>query len=222
MNSNQIPIHTNPAGRPIKRHHTARYYVHRVHESLSTRLSKLVCSIFLTLLLIMGIITFILWLSLRPHRPRIHLREFSIPALAQQNGFENAQLIFNVTARNANQNIGIYYDAMQITVYYEDRSIGSTSLLHPFFQEPKNTTVLFGTLSGATLTVTSERWSALLADRSRGTVIFRLEVTASIRFKVSTWSSKHHKLHAKCPVGVGPDGLILASYKDKRCPVYFT
>ncbi|CAK9169906.1 unnamed protein product [Ilex paraguariensis] len=50
-------------------------------------------------------------------------------------------------------------------------------------------------------------------------MIFRLEVTSSIRFKVSTWNSKHHKMHANCPVGVGPDGLILASYKDKRCPI---
>ncbi|KAA8515462.1 hypothetical protein F0562_018927 [Nyssa sinensis] len=218
MNSHvEVPIQApSPQPRPLKRHHTARYYVHRVKESLTTRISKLVCAIFLSIIFFVGIITFILWLSLRPHRPRFHIRGFSIPGLAQQNGFENAQVNFNVTARNANLNIGVFYDAMDVTLYYQDLGIGRTSLLFPFYQEPKNTTVLAGVLSGASLTVTNQRWAQFLADRSRGTVIFRLEVSSTIRFKVSKWNSRHHKMHANCAVGVGPDGLILASYKDKR------
>uniref|UniRef100_A0A5B7BKQ3 Late embryogenesis abundant protein LEA-2 subgroup domain-containing protein n=2 Tax=Davidia involucrata TaxID=16924 RepID=A0A5B7BKQ3_DAVIN len=216
----EIPIQV--PNRPLKRHHTARYYVRRVKGSLTTRVSKLVCAIFLGLLFFLGIITFILWLSLRPHRPRFHIRNFSVPGLAQENGFENAQVIFNATARNANQNIGIYYDSMDVKLYYKDQSIGGTSLLIPFYQEPKNTTVLYGVLSGASLTVNNQRWAQFLADRAKGTVIFRLEVSSTIRFKVFTWISRRHKMHANCAVGVGPDGSILASYKDKRCPLYFT
>ncbi|XP_059661687.1 NDR1/HIN1-like protein 10 [Cornus florida] len=216
--------HQNPVQSttpPLRRHHSARYYVHRVQESLTTRVAKLVCAIFLSLFLIIGVTIFILSLSLRPHRPRFHIREFSIPGLGQENGFENAQVVFNVTVRNSNQNIGIYYDATQATVYYEDQSIGGTTLLFPFYQEPKNTTVLHDVLSGAALTVNSDRWMHFLADRAKGTVKFRLEITSTIRFKVSTWDSKHHKMHANCEIGVGPDGLILPIYKDQRCPTYF-
>ncbi|CDP20320.1 unnamed protein product [Coffea canephora] len=219
-----LPTHANPSpqNQPVKRHHSARYYAHRVRESLATRVSKLVCSIFLFFLFLIGVITFILWLSLRPHRPRFHIHEFSIPAIAQGNGFENAQIDFNVTARNPNRAIGIFYDAMHISVTYDDQGIGATSLLYPFYQGPKNTTVLAGSLSGATLTVTNQRWQQFLADRSQGRVIFKLDVTSTIRFKISSWDSKHHTLHANCPVGVGPDGTILPEYKDKRCPVYFS
>ncbi|KAI3456410.1 hypothetical protein Pfo_013073 [Paulownia fortunei] len=217
-----IPIQSStPENRPMKRHHTARYYAHRVKESLTTRVSKLICAIFLALLFLVGITTFILWLSLRPHRPRFHVQEFSIPALAQESGFENAQIIYNATARNANQDIGIYYDSMHLTVYYEDQSIGGSPLLFPFYQEPKNTTVIAGQLGGPNLTGTSQRWQQFIADLGRGEVVFRLDITSTIRFKISTWDSKRHKMHANCPVGVGPDGLILPNYKDKRCPVYF-
>ncbi|KAL3519536.1 hypothetical protein ACH5RR_017685 [Cinchona calisaya] len=222
--SNQLPAHANPGlgSQPVRRHHSARYYAHRVRESVATRVSKLVCSIFLFFLLLIGVITFILWLSLRPHRPRFHTHEFSIPAIAQENGFENAQINFNVTARNPNRIIGIFYDSMHVTVSYDDQNVGATSLLFPFYQGPKNTTILASSLSGATLTVNNQRWQEFLADRSQGRVIFKLDVTSRIRFKISSWDSKHHTLHANCPVGVGPDGMILLEYKDKRCPVYFS
>lgn len=219
---NRIPVQTTAGDRALKRHHTARYYAHRVKESLTTRISKLICAIFLGLLFLVGIISFILWLSLRPHRPRFHIHEFSIPGLAQEGGSQNALIIYNVTARNVNQNIGVYYDSMQLTVYYqESQSIGGSPLLFPFYQEPKNTTIIAGQLGGAAQTVTSQLWQQFMADRQRGEVVFRLEVTSIIRFKISTWDSKRHRMHANCAVRVGPDGLILPIYKDKRCPVYF-
>ncbi|KAL3615006.1 hypothetical protein CASFOL_040667 [Castilleja foliolosa] len=206
----QIPLQTTPQDRPIKRHHTARYYVHRVKESLTTRVSKLICSIFLTLLFLVGIITFILWLSLRPHRPRFHVEGFSLPDVGQ--------IIYNVTARNSNQNIGVYYDSMQVAVFYEDQSVGGEPVLFPFYQGPKNTTVIAGQLSG----VASERWHQFMAARTRGEAVFRLEVTSVIRFRISSWDSKRHRMHANCPVGVGQDGSLLPSYRVNRCPVYFS
>ncbi|KAL8103925.1 NDR1/HIN1-like protein 26 [Apium graveolens] len=211
-----------PDKRQLKRHHTARYYMHRVQESLTTRVSKFICAIFLGLLFFAGIIAFIVYLSLRPHRPRFLIEQFSLPALAQPNGFENAELTFNVTARNSNHKIGIYYADMVVNAFYDDQSIGGRPVLYPFYQEPKNSTIIFGTLSGATLTVNNRRWMQFLADRSRGKVMFRLEITSTIRFKISTWDSKRHKMHANCQVEVGSDGLMMASFVGHRCPTYFT
>ncbi|KAM1485474.1 hypothetical protein ACFX13_037744 [Malus domestica] len=225
-NSDRLPIQystTPEQQRPMRRQHTARYYAHRVRESLTTRVSKLICTIFLSLLLILGMITFILWLSLRPHRPRFHIHAFSVPGLGQETGFANAGIMFNATARNANHNIGIYYDSMDATVYYRDQRVGSiTGLLDPFYQGPKNTTIVMGSFQGATLTVNNQRWMEFTNDREKGTVVFRLEFTATIRFKIHTWDSRRHRMHANCDVDVGPDGLTLPISKDRRCPVYFT
>ncbi|XP_010240943.1 PREDICTED: protein YLS9 [Nelumbo nucifera] len=224
-NHTVIPIqatHEDPRLPPLKRQHTARYYAHRVRESLATRVSKVLCTIFLGLLFILGILAFILWLSLRPHRPRFHVIDFSVPGLSQENGFENAQISFNVTVRNPNQNIGIYFDSTGASAYYRNQRIGETPLLYPFYQPPKNTTAIPGVLSGATLNVNTERWKEFMADRATGTVLFRLDITSTIRFKVSTWDSKHHKVHASCDVSVGQDGLILPASRNKRCSLYFS
>lgn len=219
---NRIPIEPNQGNRPIHRHHTARYYAHIVKESLTRKVSKLICAIFLALLFLVGLITFILWLSLRPHRPRFHVQQLSIPGLGQGGGFENAQIIYNVTARNANQNIGIYYDEpMQLSVTYQGVRIGGQPVLAPFYQGPKNTTILEGQLGGATLTLTSQQWQQFMGNRARGEVVFQIEITSVLRFKISTWDSKRHTVHANCPAGVGPDGLLLPRYRIRKCPVYF-
>ncbi|XP_022777394.1 NDR1/HIN1-like protein 10 [Durio zibethinus] len=234
-NSDRLPIRYTQQGsqpqpqphplpqsqQPVKRHHTARYYAHQVRESFTSRVTKILCAIFLSLLLLVGIVFFILWLSLRPHRPRFHMIEFKVPGLAQPLGFENAEITFNVTARNPNQHIGIYYDSMVGSVFYKDHQIGSTPLLDPFYQEPKTTTIVYGTFGAATLTVNSNRGKEFMGDRQQGTVVFRLDITSVIRFKVSTWDSKHHKMHVNCDVAVGPDGSILPAWKNKKCPVYF-
>nr|XP_043627113.1 NDR1/HIN1-like protein 26 [Erigeron canadensis] len=228
----QIPIHYTPDDRlnrphlnerrDLRRHHTASYYVHRVKESLTTRVSKLICSIFLSLLFIVGLIMFILWLSLRPHRPRFYINEFSMASLAQDGGFASAQAAYNVTARNPNLNIGIYYDAMQLTLYYQNQNIGAMPIMSPFYQSPKNTTILDSVLARPALVVDEARWAQFVADKIRGQVLFRLEVASSIKFKVATWESKRHKIHANCDIGVGPDGLLLSSYANQKCKVYFT
>ncbi|KAL6990832.1 hypothetical protein U1Q18_008953 [Sarracenia purpurea var. burkii] len=209
-----LPVRSNPEDRQVRQQPTARRHSPRVY--------KMICAIFLALLFLVGIIVFILWLSFRPHRPKFHVRGFLVPGLDKAHGFENARVIFNVTDRNPNRKIGIYYDAMQVTLFYKGQSIGGTSLSFPFYQEPKNTTMLSSVLGRATLTVNNQRWMEFRNDLTGGMVVFRIRITSTIRFKVSKWDTKSHRMHANCKVGVGPDGSILASYKDKRCPVYFT
>ncbi|XP_054778099.1 NDR1/HIN1-like protein 13 [Prosopis cineraria] len=218
-----IPIQNPPDPKPFSRRHTAGYYVQRVRDSLTTRVSKLICATLLIFLVVIAMITFVLWISLRPHRPKVHVHEFSVSGLNPESKFKNAQINFNLTTRNSNQNIGIYYENMNGSVYYRDHNIGSTPLLRPFYQEPKKTTVVGGLLRGATLKMSRELWAEALGDeKAKRNVAFRLDFTATIRFKISMWESKHHRMHANCDVTVGPDGSILDAFRDKRCPVYFS
>lgn len=91
-------------------------------------------------------------------------------------------------------------------------------LKDPFYQEPKTTTVLVGSLSGESLGGNGQ----FVSDREKGKVVFRLEIRSAIRFRVSTWDTKRHTMHATCQVEVGTDGEVLPIYKEKRCPTYFT
>ncbi|EOA21489.1 hypothetical protein CARUB_v10001886mg [Capsella rubella] len=220
-----IPIRTSPVPltqQPLKRHHSASYYAHRVKESLSTRISKFICAMFLLVLFFVGVIAFILWLSLRPHRPRFHIQDFVVQGLDQPTGFESARIAFNVTILNPNQHMGVYFDSVDGFLYYKDERVGSSPLLDPFFQQPTHTTIVTRTLTGASLTVNSNRWTEFTNDRAQGTVGFRLDIVSNIRFKLHRWISKHHRMHANCDIVVGRDGLILPKFNHKRCPVYFS
>ncbi|XP_010932002.1 NDR1/HIN1-like protein 26 [Elaeis guineensis] len=204
------------------RSHHHRFSASRVRESLTTRFAMCVCSVLLSLLLFAGVIVFILWLSLRPHRPRFYLSSFSVPAVAQPpSALLNSPISFNVTDRNPNGNIGIYYDVVYASVYHRDQLVGSGPVLNPFYQPHKNTTVVVGDLTGTAPAAGDALAAELSGDAAAGRVEFRLELKSVIRFRVKTWDTHHHTLHVQCDVVVGSDGNLLAGYRDKRCSIYF-
>ncbi|XP_020594008.1 protein NDR1-like [Phalaenopsis equestris] len=187
---------------------------HHIRESLTTRAAKFICSIFLTLLLITAVIIFILWLSLRPHRPRFHLFSFSTHNIASG---ALQTISFNVSSRNPNREIGIYYDAISASVFYNNDAIGSSPVLFPFYQPPKNTTAVRGEIGVEELSV----GAAAEGQMAGGRVGFRLELASTIRFRVSRWDSHRHGMHVACYVEVGGDGEMLAEYVGRKCPIYF-
>ncbi|KAH0451496.1 hypothetical protein IEQ34_018795 [Dendrobium chrysotoxum] len=201
----------NSAPRQDHRHHRP----HHIRESLSSRTAKLICSLFLTLLLITAVIIFVLWLSFRPHRPRFHISSFSAPGLSS--GVLRS-ISFNVSSRNPNREIGIYYDAISASVFYNNDVLGSSPVLFPFYQPPKNTTAVNGEIDQEELTQAAGK---IAVDAAGGRVGFRLELSSTIRFKVSTWDSHHHGMHVTCYVEVGGDGEMLAEYVGRKCPIYF-
>ncbi|KAB2026839.1 hypothetical protein ERO13_D06G212800v2 [Gossypium hirsutum] len=179
-------------------------------------------TIFLSiLLLLLGTILLILWLSLRPHRPTFHIIDFTVPGFAQPSGLNDSRITFNVTARNTNKHNGIYYDSVAGLVFYRDQQIGWTPLMEPFLQGPKTTTMLYGKFCGVKLTVTGKRWPEFINARKQGKVVFRLQITSVIKYKIRTWDAKHHKMHVNCDVGVGPKGSILPAWKNKKCHAHF-
>lgn len=189
----------------------SHYYARRVKESLTSRLAKFICSVILSLLLIVGLIVFILFLSLRPHRPRFYLNSFTV----NQPG---SPLTFNVSDRNPNHDIVIYYSDMNGSVYYFDQVIASGLVMAGFFQPAKNTTLIQGQLGSA---ASDSVLSQITAAQSTGRLQLRLLLESTIRFKVKTWDTHNHKLHVSCEFAVGADGNLLPEYVKERCPIYF-
>ncbi|KAG6528956.1 hypothetical protein ZIOFF_011148 [Zingiber officinale] len=193
----------------------------RVLKSLTSRFVKCLCSVVLLLLLVAGVILFALWLSLRPHRPRFHLAAFSAPGVAEPAGLADLAFSFNVMDRNPNQKIGIYYGAMSGSVYYQDRQVASGPVMLPFYQPPKNTTVIAGKIVGTTIPSGSAMAAQLVGEAAAGRVELRLELSSIVRFKVRVWDTRHHNLHVQCNLVVGSDGEILPESKGIRCSIYF-
>ncbi|EEF43929.1 NDR1/HIN1-like protein 10 [Ricinus communis] len=181
------------------------------------RAIQLAVAVVCTIVFFVGLIFLILWLSLRPHTPKFHIEDFSISVPSQPNELEIARITFNVTVHNGNHRIGILYDSLTGSVYYKDQWVGSTHLLDPFYQGPKKTTLVYHAVPVTALMVNSQRWMEFVNDRAKGSVDFRLELISTVRYRTKLWDTKRHRIHPNCIVPVGQDGLILPSYKHRKC-----
>ncbi|VAH29397.1 unnamed protein product [Triticum turgidum subsp. durum] len=173
-------------------------------QSPAIRCLNFLCAVLLTLVLIAGIILFVLWLSLRPHRPKFTLTDFSIPNVNRQSGAANLPVKLAVNEHNPNQKIGIHFEAVYGSVYYDDELIASGPVMYPFYQPPKGDTLVQGELAvGA------------------GSVGLRLVLNSTVRFQVKLWDTKEHHMKADCGFKISGDGSLHQEDRNTQCTLYF-
>ncbi|KAI3847016.1 hypothetical protein MKW92_029431 [Papaver armeniacum] len=86
--------------------------------------SKERCQCYLGLLLTPCIICLVVWLTIRSSPPGFSIHKFTVPALNQTSSSFNSSRIINATIsfeaklKNENKEKGIYYDALNLTLYY--------------------------------------------------------------------------------------------------------
>uniref|UniRef100_A0A0D3G0P6 Late embryogenesis abundant protein LEA-2 subgroup domain-containing protein n=1 Tax=Oryza barthii TaxID=65489 RepID=A0A0D3G0P6_9ORYZ len=72
-----------------------------------TRCTKLLCSWFLSLLLVAGVLLFVVYLVVRPHRPRFHVAAFT--AAGVQSGGGPVALSGQLTIHNPNHDLAFFF-----------------------------------------------------------------------------------------------------------------
>jgi len=101
-----------------------------------------ICCAFITLIFIFIVSTIIFWIIISPSNVKFHVTDAS---LTQFNLTNNNTLYYNlkvnVTVRNPNNNIVVYYRRIKAIAWYKDNDFGWVNLT-PFDQGHKNTTVL--------------------------------------------------------------------------------
>ncbi|CAN6199247.1 unnamed protein product [Urochloa humidicola] len=189
-------------------------------QSPAVRCINFLCAVLLTLLLIAGIILFVLWLSLRPHRPRFYLSDFSIPNANRQSGLANLPVRFAVNEHNPNQKIGIHFQEMTASVYYGDTLVAKGPVMQPYYQAPKGDTPVLGQLTATGPTPTDPAWGRFSGELAAGAVQMRLTLASTVQFQTKMWDTKHHHMKAECDFGINGDGTLQLQYKNKQCELY--
>lgn len=141
----------------------------------------------------LGFSILLAWLILRPHKPKYYVDYASLsqPNITEKN--PDSRMEFNVTVRNPNGKIGIYYHKMEWNVYDEKGRIAS-SYLPPFFQHHKNTTFLHPVLTGHEYPI-SRKYQK---KSSQGALEMKLRLHSKVRFKVWFLKSWDFKMRVKC------------------------
>ena len=93
-----------------------------------------------TILIIVAILGFLFWFIVRPNVLKFHVTDASLTRFDYTtNNTLHYDLALNVSIRNPNRRVGVYYDHIEAHALYQDVLFGNQTL-GPFFQHHKNTT----------------------------------------------------------------------------------
>ncbi|XP_024026818.1 LOW QUALITY PROTEIN: NDR1/HIN1-like protein 3 [Morus notabilis] len=188
-------------------------------------LFSLIFKIIITVVVIVGLAALIIWLVFRPNKIKYHVTEATLTKFnLTSDNILHYDLALNITVRNPNKRIGVYYDRIEARAYLEDERF-NTKLLPKFYQGHKNTTVLSPVFSGQNAVVLSgEEKTEYEQQKKAGVYDIDVKLYLRIRFKfgkVKTWRLKP-KIKCDLKVPISADGKSPAvGFKRTKCDIDF-
>ncbi|KAG9157090.1 hypothetical protein Leryth_022391 [Lithospermum erythrorhizon] len=187
---------------------------------LCTCVFQIIC----TILLIIALAAFIFWLIVRPNQ----LKFYATNATLTQFNFEtnNRTLYYNLaldlSIRNPNKRIGVYYDNIEVRALYEGERFASRNL-QTFYQGHKNTTTFDNiVLQGQNLVLLgNDDVSEYNEDRNSGTFDIDVKIYLRLRFKVGLVKTAKFKpkIHCDLKLPLNTNGTTASgtTFQSTRC-----
>ncbi|KAL2499109.1 NDR1/HIN1-like 25 [Abeliophyllum distichum] len=155
-------------------------------------------SLLILQILILGILAAIIYFVFQPKIPKYSVDAMSITQfnLGNDNSL-SATFNVNITARNPNKKIGIYYEGgSHLSVWYTGTKLCEGSL-PKFYQGHRNTTLLNLTLTGKTQDANGLLQS-LQAQQQAGNIPLRLRGKVPVRIKLGKLKLMKWKFLVRC------------------------
>ncbi|XP_008807076.2 uncharacterized protein At1g08160-like [Phoenix dactylifera] len=155
----------------------------------------------LALIILACLAILIFWLIVRPAQLEYSVDDASIHGFNLTANELNATFNLTLRAENPNQRVGVYYDSVDIVVWYSDQMVAFSEVA-PFYQGHRNVTTIEVDPVAKSVPLLAPVVDNLQHDRSAGAVELEVKVRARIRFKVGLAKTKHYKLTAYCSPAV--------------------
>ncbi|XP_022132509.1 NDR1/HIN1-like protein 3 [Momordica charantia] len=165
---------------------------------------NLICQIIITLVIVVGIAVLLLWLIFRPNLLKFHATDASLTQFnfTTTNNNLHYNLAINITVRNPNRRIGIYYDDIEADAYYQAQRFGTVNLSQ-FYQGHKNTSLLSPSFVGQKIVLLgTDGVSSFNSEKSSGIYSIDVKLYSRIRLKFGWVKFGRYKLKIKCPLKV--------------------
>ncbi|KAL3845053.1 hypothetical protein ACJIZ3_002456 [Penstemon smallii] len=159
-------------------------------------------SLILLIIIILGILAAIVYFVIQPKIPNYSIDSMRITQfnLGTDNSL-SATFNVNITARNPNTKIGIYYeDGSHLSVWYVGTRLCEGSLPE-FYQGHRTTTMLSLMLAGQTQDAVGLLQS-LLVDQQSGSIPLNLQARVPVRLKVGGLKLMKWKFLVRCNMAV--------------------
>ncbi|KVI08342.1 NDR1/HIN1-like protein 3 [Cynara cardunculus var. scolymus] len=182
---------------------------------------NLVFQILITILVLLGIAVLVFWLIFRPNAPKFHVNDAVLTQfnLSPDNNTLYYNLAVNMTFRNPNRRIGIYYDKIQANAEYHDRRF-ATRDLETFYLGHKKEKDVGTVFSGSQVVVLGDDRSRYDSERSDGVYYIDLKLRLRIRLKVG-WAKPKFKPRFECDLRIpmGSGGRAQGGFQRTKCDV---
>ncbi|XP_059278560.1 NDR1/HIN1-like protein 2 [Lycium ferocissimum] len=180
-----------------------------IFNCICTCIFQILC----TLLIIVAVIGFILWFILRPNKVNFHVANAQLTQFSYSNNNTlNYYLALNVSIRNPNKRIGIYYDLIEARGFYHGVNFGNSSI-DPFYQGHKNTTDLDLLFKGTKNEI--KLGDYYNGEKDDGVYEIGVKLYMRIRFKFGWIKTKKIKPMIKCDLKVPFKGK--GSFERTQC-----
>ncbi|CAL9761371.1 unnamed protein product [Musa acuminata subsp. burmannicoides] len=171
-------------------------------EQKRHKLYRRLFATFLVLVILAFLAVLVVWLVLRPTKPRFYLQDADLLRFNLTPGA--APLLTSVvqvtlSSRNPNDRIGVYYDRLDAFVLYNSQQVTAATALPSGYQGHNDVTVWSPYLYGADVPLAPYLADALSQDENAGYLLLYVRVDGLLRWKVGTWISGHYHLQANCP-----------------------
>ncbi|KAH7554159.1 hypothetical protein ACOSP7_028816 [Xanthoceras sorbifolium] len=182
-------------------------------------LLTLLLKIIVTIVALVGLAALIVWLIFRPiNKIKFHANDISLTQFnLTTNQNLDYKLALNITIRNPNKKIGVYYDRIEARAYFDDRRLKSM-FLTPFYQGHKNTTVLTTVFEGQQLLLADEI-QEFNEDKTSGIYSIDVKLYLRIRFKLGRVKTPRFRPRIKCELKVPLSSSNGGSVESTKCDV---
>ena len=138
-----------------------------------------ICQILFTILIVVGLLVLVLWLVFRPNTVKFYASDAQLTEFNINNNTLHYNLALNLTIRNPNKRIGIYYDKIEANAYYQGQRF-STVDLGNFYQGKKNTSNLTAEFKGEQLVLLGANEMSKY-EENRGAGAYNIDIKLRLR-----------------------------------------
>ncbi|KAG1369743.1 NDR1/HIN1-like protein 10 [Cocos nucifera] len=214
----EAPLGRAYYGPPIPRE---QRYEQRNRSCYCCLLSTLIKT-FIAFCLALGITALVLWLVFRPNRVEVSvekasLTSFNLTATSPTNLHYN--LSADISIRNPNKKIGIYYDWLEADPFYQGHRF-DWQALPSFYQGHKNTTMLYPVFEG------NSAIGLGVSDvedfnKENKTSFFNVDIWlfGQVRYKFGSVTTRRYTMRVKCELGLPLLANPAASFTRTECDV---
>ncbi|RWR85244.1 NDR1/HIN1-Like protein 3-like protein [Cinnamomum micranthum f. kanehirae] len=177
----------------------------------------------ITIIVVLGIIVLVLWLVLRPSKVKVYVENASLTQFNLTDNTLYYNLTLDMSVRNPNKRVGIYYDRLEATAYYDENRFAYTTL-PSFYQGHKNTSMLYPVFSGESVVALGSSGVAdFNQDKSQGSFDIFVRVNLRIRFKVGPIKTNRYKPKFECDLKLplSSDGSTATGFTRTKCDIDF-